>query len=91
MEQAKEADKSAIKTHHPRNIGHATNKYYADLAAVGNVCWRRRWKIKQIGLTNGGGANWALEVEFSPFRALSVVKWRSRSVAKLAYSRNGGQ
>ena len=33
VEQAKEADKSAIKTHH--NIGHATNKYYADLAAVG--------------------------------------------------------
>ena len=34
MEQAKEADKSAIKTRHPHNIGHATNKYYADLAAV---------------------------------------------------------
>ena len=27
VEQAKEADKSAIKTHHPHNIGHATNKY----------------------------------------------------------------
>ena len=35
VEQAKEADKSAIKTHHQHNIGHATNKYYADLAAVG--------------------------------------------------------
>ena len=34
-QQAKEADKSAIKTHHPHNIGHAKNKYYADLAAVG--------------------------------------------------------
>ena len=74
MEQAKEADKSAIKTRHPHNIGHATNKYYADLAAVEERLLTSAREIKQIGLTNGGGANWALEVEFSPFRALSVVK-----------------
>ena len=36
------------------------------------------------GLTNGRAANWAPEVEFSPFRALYVVNWRSRPVAKSA-------
>ena len=37
------------------------------------------------GLTNDRAENWAPEVVFSPFSALSVVKWRSRPVAKSAY------
>ena len=37
------------------------------------------------GLTNDTAANWAPEVEFSPYRALSRRKMSSRSVAKSAY------
>ena len=37
------------------------------------------------GLTNDTAANWAPEVECSPYRALSRRKMSSRSVAKSAY------
>ena len=36
------------------------------------------------GLTNGRATNWAPEVEFSPFRALSLRQMTFRSVAKSA-------
>ena len=39
----------------------------SDLATERNVSWRRARANQTTGLTNGCAANWALEVEFSPF------------------------
>ena len=48
-----------------------------------------RAQIKHTGLTNDTTANGAPEVELILSVLFPVVKWRSRSVAKPAYSKNG--
>ena len=45
-----------------KGIAHPRSIYYAELATEHN---------QTTGLTNGRGTNWALEVTFSPFDALS--------------------
>ena len=57
----------------------------ADLATEGEHQLTTARANQTTGLTNDTAANWAPEVEFSPYRALSRRKMSSRSVAKSAY------